>query len=180
MIDFNEIKSNIVSDSTKWNCYSLSCQSFTNESSSLCSIKRNGSLEETLPIDVSLNNSCYIANKTEDDLLSNVSSVHEYEVHVADFDGLNTSNSCACWINSNYSYDEYGVTFWSLLLLVIATSAATTSSNTLIDTLILNQFSDKTRHHYGLQRVWGAIGFGVSGFLVGYLKGKYCAWRVRI
>jgi MFS transporter, PPP family, 3-phenylpropionic acid transporter len=63
-------------------------------------------------------------------------------------------------------------TFWAAIPLVIAFSFFTAPVIPLIDNSVLAQLGER-RDLYGRQRLWGAIGWGVTGLVTGWLVGIY-------
>ncbi|MGC9349398.1 MAG: MFS transporter [Anaerolineae bacterium] len=62
--------------------------------------------------------------------------------------------------------------YWGLLLLVVAYAFFGASIMPLADSAVMTLLG-KQRGKYGLQRIWGAVGWGVASFFTGFLTDTY-------
>lgn len=66
-------------------------------------------------------------------------------------------------------YEVYGSTFALMLGLTIFYASAFSPGQTLIDATVMNMLGEGRMHKYGNQRLWGSVGFGLVGFVMGLL-----------
>nr|CAB3262514.1 uncharacterized protein LOC100180138 [Phallusia mammillata] len=86
--------------------------------------------------------------------------------------GFALNTSCICILSNNEVIDQYGLTFWSLLILIVLSSIAIFGVNGVLDAFVLNKLIPSKRHKFGNQRLWGSIGFGTGALLVGYFMDR--------
>ena len=83
-----------------------------------------------------------------------------------------TSNETKCVCSTRVLEDEvYDKTFWLFLFMNLIISLGVLSAQCLIDSYVLYNLPDGKRHHFGFQRLWGSVGFGLGTLLAGFLKG---------
>lgn len=137
----------------------------------------------------SLYRKCYVAPDNQALCLANNqadqlhSSFHKGEVYVA--------NNCSggqllCYASSttqddedihacnslvHNQIDEYGVTFWLLVILTLLSSVTVAGVTPVVDATALAVLGKEDRHSFGLQRMWASIGYGIAALIIGYLKG---------
>ncbi|XP_076810913.1 major facilitator superfamily domain-containing protein 6-like isoform X2 [Clavelina lepadiformis] len=66
--------------------------------------------------------------------------------------------------------EQYDITFWVSLSLLTVAAFFYTSPISIIEATTYKILGAKDKHNYGLQRLWGSIGFGIASVLSGYLK----------
>lgn len=69
--------------------------------------------------------------------------------------------------DDNYLYTT--VTFWSFVVLLALGSIGYNVANSISDAICFDVLGEGGEMGYGKQRVWGAIGFGLSALLAGYV-----------
>lgn len=137
----------------------------------------------------SLYRKCYLAPENQALCLENNqadrlhSSFHNGEIYVA--------NNCSgrqllCYASSSTQndedinvcnsvvhnqIDEYGITFWLLVILTLLSSVTVAGVTPVVDATALSVLGKEDRHSFGLQRMWASIGYGIAALIIGYLKG---------
>lgn len=82
------------------------------------------------------------------------------------------TNETICYEIIPNDVDEYGVTFWMLVILVFAASFSIVGIYPVLESTVLGVLGPENRQYFGLQRLWASVGYGSAALLVGYLKGK--------
>ena len=88
-----------------------------------------------------------------------------------DFDVCNCSWNKS--FESNEIGEDYGITFWLLLILLMLGSVSVFGVGTLVDSFVMGSLPEKEKHRFSQQRLWGGVGFGAATLLVGYIKGEF-------
>lgn len=83
----------------------------------------------------------------------------------------NDASSCEV-IRGQNEVEEYGVTFWLLVALVLVSSFAGVGIYPVLEATTFQVLGKKNRHKYGRQRLWASIGFGLAALSIGFLKGE--------
>ena len=86
--------------------------------------------------------------------------------------GVFCSNCTNCFITCD-SADVYGLTFFLVLVISVLFVLTTVPLSSLIDATTMYVLGSDRFHLYGMQRLWGAVGFGVVGLLAGILVDAY-------
>ena len=87
--------------------------------------------------------------------------------------GNTSCNNCSNCFVSIDDLDIYGPTFFIVLLISVLFVLTTIPLASLIDATTMYVLGKDKFHLYGMQRLWGAVGFGVVGLLVGILIDVY-------
>ncbi|XP_076807950.1 major facilitator superfamily domain-containing protein 6-like isoform X2 [Clavelina lepadiformis] len=143
-----------------------------------------GGMENLLPVTNVINHVAHLntslANITSFACKANVTFVPSFNIDLrlaSDIFKNTTENICLCIhdITSQSQEDEYGATFWCLMVIFVLTSISVFGGTTVVDSMILGVFPEKERHNFGLQRMWGAVGFGAAPILIGLIKDAIAA-----
>lgn len=78
--------------------------------------------------------------------------------------------SCVCSTDEVEKWQRYDRTFWIFMMMNGVTSVAVLSAQGLIDAFIIDQLPMSKRHHFGYQRMWGSIGYGLLVIAGGFFK----------
>ena len=89
------------------------------------------------------------------------------------YDNLSFKDQCQNCNLYCQKYDDYALTFFLVLLFSILFVITSVPLSSLVDATTMYILGNKRLHLYGMQRLWGAIGFGLIGLLVGFLVDVY-------